>query len=181
MRNQGVKEKIVINTTYPVMKPSVFIAETATVIGEVKCGDNVGIWYGARIRGDLASISIGEGSNIQDNAVIHVDIGIPVVIGSGVTVGHSAVIHGATVEDDVLIGMGAIILNKAKIGRGSIIAAGTLVREGQIIPPGSLVAGLPGRILKEVSPEQLEHLRLNAQLYIRCAEAHKKANKKAKL
>lgn len=166
-----------INTDKPQFSDSVFIAKNATVIGEVSLGENVSIWYGARLRGDIAPITIGENSNIQDNATIHVDFDVPVTIGKNVTVGHNAVIHGATIEDDALIGMGAIVLNRAIVGKGSIVGAGSVVREGMIIPAGSLVAGVPAKILKEMSPEQQEHIKNNAAIYVSCAQAHKKASR----
>ena len=161
-----------INVTRPSFDASVFVAANATVIGEVTLGRDVSIWYGAVVRGDMAPIRIGDGSNVQDNATIHVDPGVPVSIGRGVTIAHNAVVHGATVEDYVLIGMGAIILNGAVIGQGSLIAAGALVREGMIVPPGSLIAGVPGKVIRELTPEQQQHIRENSEAYITCAKAH---------
>lgn len=166
-----------INTNRPQVDDSVFVAPTATVIGEVALGRDASVWYGACLRGDLAAITIGAGSNVQDNASVHVDTGIPACIGDYVTIGHNAVIHGATIEDGVLIGMGAIVLNHAKIGKGSLVAAGAVVREGMDIPPGSLVAGVPAKVLKELTPEQQAHLRENAEVYIACAQAHREANR----
>lgn len=165
-----------INTTRPTFDDSIFVAPTATVIGDVTLGESVSIWYGACVRGDMAAITIGEGSNVQENASIHVDPGVPATIGAGVTIGHNAVVHGATIGDHSLIGMGAIVLNHAVIGEGSLIAAGALIREGMVVPPGSLVAGVPGKVLKALSLEQLQHLRDNAAAYIVCAKAHKAAN-----
>ncbi|MHB9022989.1 MAG: gamma carbonic anhydrase family protein [Armatimonadota bacterium] len=156
---------------------SVFVASTATVIGNVNLGRNASVWYGASVRGDLAPISIGARSNVQDNASIHVDAGMPAAIGCDVTIGHNAVVHGATVDDEVLIGMGAVILNHAVIGKGSIVAAGAVVREGMVVPPGSLVAGVPAKIMKELTPEQQAHVRENARVYVACAEAHRKAQR----
>lgn len=164
------------NTTRPSVETAAFVAPNATVIGDVTLGKDVSIWYGASVRGDMASITIGDYSNVQENATIHVDPGIPVSIGSGVTIGHNAVIHGATIEDDVLIGMGAIVLNHAVVGKGSIIAAGAVVREGMTVPPGSLVAGVPGKVLKELTPEQQEHIKENGAAYVECAKAHQRAN-----
>ncbi|HEX2950160.1 MAG TPA: gamma carbonic anhydrase family protein [Armatimonadota bacterium] len=164
-----------INTNRPALDNVAFVAKNATVIGDVTLGRNVSIWYGASVRGDMAAITIGDGSNVQENATVHVDPGIPVSIGAGVTIGHNAVIHGATIEDDVLIGMGAIVLNHAVVGTGSIIAAGAVVREGMVVPPGSLVAGVPGKILKELTPEQQAHIRENGAIYVECAKAHQRA------
>ncbi|HEY3377577.1 MAG TPA: gamma carbonic anhydrase family protein [Armatimonadota bacterium] len=166
---------VVINTSRPVLDDSVFVAPTATVIGDVTLGQDVSIWYGACVRGDMAPIHIGDGSNVQENASIHVDPGVPVTIGRGVTIGHNAIVHGATIEDHALIGMGAIILNRAVIGAGSLIAAGTVVREGMVVPPGSLVAGVPGKILKALTAEQQAHMQENSALYVSCAKAHKLA------
>ncbi|MEI6521683.1 MAG: gamma carbonic anhydrase family protein [bacterium] len=164
-----------INTDTPDFPDSVFVAHNATVIGDVALGENVSIWYGARLRGDIAPISIGANSNVQDNATIHVDFDIPVNIGANVTIGHNAVIHGTTIEDDALIGMGAIVLNRAVVGKGSIVGAGSVVREGMIIPAGSLVAGVPAKVLKELSPEQQAHIKDNAAVYVACAKQHKLA------
>ncbi|MHB9129521.1 MAG: gamma carbonic anhydrase family protein [Armatimonadota bacterium] len=160
------------NTTRPTFDDSVFIAPTATVIGEVTMGQNASIWYGASVRADIAPIVIGAESNVQDNASLHVDFDLPVIIGERVTIGHNAVVHGATLEDEVLVGMGAVVLNRAVVGKGSIIAAGAVVREGMIIPPGSLVAGVPGKIVKELGEEQQAHIRENAAIYVTCARAH---------
>jgi carbonic anhydrase/acetyltransferase-like protein (isoleucine patch superfamily) len=164
-----------INIRRPSPDPSVFIAPTASVIGEVMLGRDVSVWYGASVRGDMAAISIGDGTNVQDNATVHVDFGVPAAIGRYVTIGHNAVVHGATIEDEVLIGMGAVVLNGAVVGKGSLVAAGAVVREGMVIPPGSLVAGVPAKVIKELEPAQREHIRKNAEAYIACARAHKEA------
>jgi len=166
---------ILIDTSSVEYDDSVFVASTATVVGNVNLGREASIWYGASVRGDLAPISIGLRSNVQDNASIHVDAGVPAAIGCEVTIGHNAVVHGATVDDEVLVGMGAVILNHAVIGKGSIVAAGAVVREGMVVPPGSLVAGIPAKVIKEISPEQQSHIRENARIYVACAEAHRKA------
>lgn len=136
----------------PVCPASCWIAPGARVMGRVELGESVGVWFNAVIRGDLAPIAVGEGSNIQDGAVLHVDEDFPLTVGARVTVGHGAILHGCTVEDDVLVGMGATILNGAVVGTGSLVAAGSLVREGQVIPPFSLVAGLPATV-KRPLPE----------------------------
>ncbi len=164
-----------IDTTRYVPDATQFIAPTATVIGAVTLGVGVSIWYGASVRADLAAITIGAGSNVQDNASIHVDPELPAVIGCDVTIAHNAVVHGAVVGDGALIGMGSIILNRAVIGAGSLIAAGTVVREGMQVPPGSLVAGVPGKVLKTLSPQQQAHIRENAAIYVRVADAHREA------
>ncbi|MCP3926048.1 MAG: gamma carbonic anhydrase family protein [Desulfobacterales bacterium] len=132
----------------PEIESSVFIAETAQVIGDVKIGKKSSVWFGSVLRGDIEKITVGEGTNIQDLSVCHSDPGIPCIIGNNVTVGHRCIIHGCTISDNCLIGMGAIIMNGAKIGKGSIIAAGSVVLENQEIPPYSLVTGIPGKIKK---------------------------------
>jgi carbonic anhydrase/acetyltransferase-like protein (isoleucine patch superfamily) len=121
--------------------------------------------FGAVVRGDRASISVGAGSNLQDNVVVHADPGFPATIGSGVSVGHQAVVHGATIKDDVLIGMGAVILNGSVIGSGSIIAAGSVILEGAIIPPRSLVAGVPGKVRRATTDEEVQAIKDNAATY----------------
>ena len=165
-----------LTVTRPVVDPSVFVAPTATVIGDVTLGRDASIWYGAVVRGDMAAITIGEGSNVQDNATIHVDPGLPATIGRWVTIAHNVVVHGAVIEDGALIGMGAVVLNHAVIGHGSLVAAGAVVREGMVVPPGSLVAGVPAKVIKELSPEQQQHIIDNSREYIACARAHQQAN-----
>ncbi len=144
---------------YKNMKPKldkgVFVSPGAHVIGRVTLGARTSVWFGASVRGDMDSISIGEETNIQDNVTVHVDEGTPTVIGSRVTVGHNAVLHGCTVESNVLIGMGAIILNEAVIGKDSLVAAGSLIAPGTIVPPCSLVMGVPGKVVRTLSEDQL--------------------------
>lgn len=132
----------------PKIHPTVYVAPTAQVIGNVLIGKHSSIWFQAVIRGDLDKISIGERTNIQDFCMCHVDENIPLEIGNGVTMGHRAVIHGCTIEDECLIGMGAIVMNHAVIGKGSVVAAGAVVLEKTIIPPYSLVTGSPGKAKK---------------------------------
>ena len=124
------------------------------------------------LRGDGDAIRIGARSNIQDSAVVHTDPGYPVSVGSGVSVGHGAVLHGCTVEDDVLVGMNATVLNGARVGAGSLIAAGALVPENAVIPPGSLVAGVPGKVRRELAAAELDHVRTNAENYVELARRH---------
>lgn len=138
--------------------------------GDVHIGEDASIWHYAVVRGDEDSIRIGARSNVQDGAVLHVDEGWPLVIGSGVTIGHRAVVHGCTIEDDVLVGMGAIIMNGARIGAGSIIAAGAVVTGGAEIPPRSLVVGVPAKVRGSVRPEQCADTQKNAARYIALAE-----------
>lgn len=151
---------------------AIFQAANSAVSGDVELAQDSSVWYGVSIRGDLAAIRIGEGTNIQDNATVHVDTDTPTSIGRGVTVGHNAVIHGCTVGDDSLIGMGAIILNRAEIGRESIVGAGALVTEGKVFPPRSLIVGSPAKAVRGVSDEEVEKIRANAVRYIESARKH---------
>ncbi len=150
--------------------PTVFVAETATVIGDVTIGKDSSVWFSAVLRGDAAAITVAEATNVQDSAVIHVDPGIPATIGKRVTIGHGAIIHGATVEDEVLIGMGAIILNGARIGAHSIVAAGSVVPEGKEIPPNSLVMGVPGQVVRHVTEEEITRIQDGARHYVERAK-----------
>lgn len=144
---------------------SVFVADTATLLGDVTLEKDANIWFGAVIRADKAAITIGEASNIQDNCVVHTSHNFPVTIGRNVSVGHGAILHGCTIKDNVLVGMGAIILNGAVIHAGTIIGAGALIAEGKEIPPRSLVIGVPGKVIREVSEEQYQGIITNAQAY----------------
>lgn len=143
------------------------VARQAVVTGDVTIGKDSSVWYHAVIRGDIQSISIGEGSNIQDNAVLHVDADSPLKIGDHVTVGHGAILHGCTVEDGALIGMGAIVLNGAVIGKNSIVAAGALVTQNTVIPEGSLAMGSPAKVRRNVTEEEIRANLRNAENYIR--------------
>ena len=140
--------------------------ESATLIGQVSIASRASIWYGAVLRGDRASISVGEGSNVQDGSVLHADPGFPCSLGDRVTVGHRAVVHGCTIGDDVLVGMGAVVLNGARVGSGSLLAAGTVVLEGAEVPPGSLVAGVPGKVRRELTADERGRIELNAANYL---------------
>lgn len=142
-----------------------FIADNATILGDVTIGKQVSIWFGAVIRADKDSVAIGDWSNIQDNAVLHTSAGHPVRIGREVSVGHGAILHGCTVRDRVLIGMGAIVLNGAVVGEESLLGAGTVVTEGMDVPPGSVVVGVPGKVLKTVTDEQRRNIAQNAANY----------------
>lgn len=149
-----------------------FVAGNATVIGDVIVGNHVGIWFGAVIRADKDRIAIGDRSNIQDNCIVHTSKGFPVTIGSDVSVGHGAILHGCTIDSKVLVGMGAIILNGAKVGSGSIIGAGSVITEGKEIPPDSVVIGVPGRIVKQTDPDQQKHIISNAASYVELAREY---------
>lgn len=146
--------------------PTVFVAETATIVGDVTIYQDSSVWFGAVIRGDGDRIVIGEGTNIQDGVVVHSDPGFPVIIGRRVVVGHRAVVHGATIADNVMLGIGAIVLNRARVGEFSIIAAGALVTEGADIPPRSLVMGVPGKVVREVTEEEIKRITDGAESYI---------------
>jgi len=151
----------------PHLGENVYISETAMVIGDVTLGDEVNIWFGAVLRGDMHYIKIGNRTNIQDNSVVHVTTGVsPTNIGNGVTVGHGAIIHGCTIEGDCLIGMGAIIMDDAVIGTGSLIGAGALIPPNMIIPPNSLVVGSPGKVVREVKDVEKEMILERPQEYI---------------
>ena len=132
----------------PEISPDAFVAPTADIIGKVSIAADASVWFGAVIRGDEAPISIGEGSNVQDNAVLHCDEHSPMVIGRNVTLGHGAIIHGATIGDNTLIGMGAIVLNGANIGENCIVGAGAVVKENAVIPPNSMLVGVPAKIIR---------------------------------
>ena len=150
----------------PVIGADVYIAPTASVIGDVTIGEGSSVWHGASVRGDCWTITIGRYSNIQDACVCHCTTGGPeLVVGDNVTIGHGAIIHSCTVEDGALIGMGAVILDGARIGKGSIIAANAVVLEGTEIPPGSLVAGVPGKIRRQVDEEVIERLTAQSMEY----------------
>lgn len=143
-----------------------YIAPGAVVLGDVTLGADVGIWYNATVRGDRGTVVIGRGSNIQDNAVVHLDSGHPVVIGENVTVGHGAIVHGCTIGDNSLVGMGAIIMNGAHIGKNCIVGAGALVTQDMQVPDNSLILGSPARIRRSVTEEELAGNLRNAQLYV---------------
>ena len=167
----------------PVVPGSCFVAGSADLIGDITLGENVNIWYGTVIRGDINSIDIGANTNIQDGSVVHVDrpTGKPgsgaVKIGCNVTVGHRAVIHACEIGDNCLIGMGAIVLSGAVVGEGCVLAAGAVVKENEIIPPGSMVAGVPARIKAPVAPEWQERLRESARHYVSLGQQHKNSTR----
>ncbi|GAB4587745.1 gamma carbonic anhydrase family protein [Nocardia sp. IFM 10818] len=157
----------------PEIDESAWIAPNASVIGRVRLGAEVSVWYSAVLRGDMDAISVGDRSNIQDGCVLHADPGFPCTVGAGVSVGHNAILHGCTVGDDVLVGMGATVLNGAVIGAGSLIAANALIPEGAQIPPGSLVAGIPGKVRRELGEAELDRIRLNAAAYLHNTSLHR--------
>ncbi len=159
----------------PDIHPTAWIAPNATLIGRVRVLAHASVFYGAVLRGDLADIVLGEGSNLQDNSTIHVDAGIPATIGAGVGIGHGAILHGTTIENGCLIGMGATLLNRSLIRSGAFVAAGALVLEGQEIPAGMLAAGVPAKVRGELDEVGRERVRLNAIQYQELAERHRAA------
>lgn len=167
---------ITIDGATPTVGADVFLAPTATLSADVKLGDRASAFYGVSVRGDSAPIRVGSGSNLQDNVVLHADKGFPCTIGTGVSVGHSAVVHGATVGDGCLVGMSANIMNGAVIGEKSLVAAGALVLEGTQVPPRSLVAGVPAKVRRELSDEEVRSLNVNAEHYLVLAAKHLAAN-----
>ncbi|MBI4905018.1 MAG: gamma carbonic anhydrase family protein [Acidobacteria bacterium] len=151
----------------PKIAPSCYVDPSAQVIGDVTIGEESSVWPNATIRGDVHWIRIGNGTSVQDNCVLHVESGqYPLSIGNRVTIGHAVVLHGCTIEDDTLIGIGAIVLNNAKVGQGSVIAAGALVAEGVEIPPYSLAMGVPARVKREITPDERERFKVNSEHYI---------------
>lgn len=156
----------------PEIDDSVFLAETCAVIGRVKLDPHVNVWYGAVIRGDEGTIEIGENTNIQDNVTVHAADGFPVKLGKNITVGHNAIVHGCTVGDGSMIGMGSCVLNGAVIGKGCLIGAGALVKEKMVIPDGSLVVGVPAKVIRTLDEEALEKIKNNADLYASLASEY---------
>lgn len=157
----------------PAIDPTAFVAPSADVIGDVTIGEDSSVWYGCVLRGDIAPIVVGTRSNLQDLTLVHVDRDAPTRIGDRVGVGHRAIIHGCEIEDDVLVGMGAIVLSHSRIGAGSVIAAGALVTERTVIPPGSLVVGMPGRVVREVDDELRSRVEMTVASYARLKEEHR--------
>ncbi len=150
----------------PEVDPEAFVADGATLVGAVRVAADASIWYAAVVRGDGAPIEIGAGSNVQDGSVLHSDPDFPVRVGQRCTIGHRAVVHGCTVGDDSLVGMGAVLLNGVVLGAGCLVAAGSVVLEGTEVPPGSLVAGVPGKVKREVSDAERERIRSGTASYV---------------
>lgn len=142
-----------------------WVAPDANVIGNVHLASGASVWFGSTLRGDNEAITVGQGSNIQENCVLHTDPGCPLSIGAGCTIGHKAMLHGCTISDNTLIGMGATVLNKAVIGENCLIGAGALITEGKVIPPGSLVMGAPGKVVRELDGAAIDGLRRSALHY----------------
>jgi len=157
----------------PTLKKGAHIFEGAQVIGEVRLGEDVGVWFNATLRGDMDKIEVGDRTNIQDNAVLHTDANQPTILGSDVTVGHSAIIHAATIKKGALIGMGSIVLNGAEIGEDALVAAGTLVAPGKIVPRKTLVMGNPMKIVRELKDEEIEQTKKNKDHYVDLLNSYK--------
>lgn len=167
-----------LNDITPQVAESAWVADNAQVIGGVSLAADSSIWFGVVVRGDSGHISVGEGSNIQDNSVLHADEGVPLTIGKHVTVGHQVMLHGCTIGDETLIGIGAIVLNNARIGRNCLVGAGALVTEGKEFPDGSMIIGSPAKAVRQLSPEQIEGLRRSAQHYMANAKRFRAGLKK---
>ena len=156
--------------------PSVFVAQGVIIVGDVTLAQDCSVWFNAVLRGDTEPITIGPGSNVQDGVIMHVDPGYSLKIGAGVTVGHGAIVHGATIGDNALIGMGAIILNGAVVGQNSLVGANALVTEGKVYPPDSLIIGSPAKAVRSMTAEEIARNRRSAETYVRRALAFMKGN-----
>ena len=159
----------------PQIAASAWVADSAQLIGNVHLGERASVWFQAVLRGDNEPIVLGEGCNVQDGCVLHTDPGMPLTLGKWVTVGHKAILHGCTVGDESLIGMGAVVLNGAVIGKHCLVGAGALVTEGKVFPDGSLIVGSPARVVRQLSPQQMQALRQSAERYIANAQRYQKA------
>src|SRR3954454_1793247 len=157
----------------PMIDPSAFIAHRAVVLGEVHLGKGVSVWYNTVIRGDTERIAIGDETNIQDLSMVHADPGVPCLVGPRVSVGHRVILHGCTVEEECLIGMGAILLNGVRVGRGSVVGAGAVLTEGMEVPPGSVVLGMPGRVVRAVDDATVARIDHTWRHYIEEARRHR--------
>jgi carbonic anhydrase/acetyltransferase-like protein (isoleucine patch superfamily) len=150
----------------PQVHEGAWIAPNASLIGKVRVHPGASVWFGAVLRGDIDEIELGPGSNLQDNVVVHTELGSPAIVGAGVSVGHAAVVHGCTIEDGCLIGMNATVLTRAVVGRDSLVAAGAVVLEATVIPPRSLVAGVPAKVRRELTDDEVDALHANAARYV---------------
>ena len=162
----------------PEVHESAWVADNAQVMGAVKLAADASVWFGCTVRGDTETIEIGEGSNIQDGTVMHADHGMPLKVGKHVTVGHMVMLHGCTIGDESLIGIGAVVLNGAKIGKNCLVGAGSLVTEGKEFPDGSMIMGTPAKVVRQLTPEQIEGLGQSARHYIDNARRFKAGLKK---
>jgi carbonic anhydrase/acetyltransferase-like protein (isoleucine patch superfamily) len=162
----------------PTIPASAWVADSAEVMGRVELGEDASIWFGTVVRGDTDRITIGAGSNVQDASVLHADFGMPLTIGANVTVGHQVMLHGCTIGDESLIGIGAVVLNGAKIGKNCLVGAGSLVTEGKEFPDGSMILGSPAKVVRQLSSEQIEGLRQSARHYVLNAQRFKSGLRK---
>lgn len=162
----------------PTVHESAWVADSAQVLGNVHLAEDSSVWFGVVIRGDTDTISVGRGTNIQDNSVLHADRGMPLTIGDNVTVGHQVMLHGCTIGEGSLIGIQAVVLNGAKIGKNCLVGAGSLVTEGKEFPDGSMILGSPAKAVKQLSPEQIEGLKMSAKHYVDNARRYKTGLKK---
>lgn len=167
-----------IDNIAPVVPASAWVADSAQVMGRVVLGEQSSVWFGVVIRGDNETITVGRGTNIQENSVLHTDFGKPLVLGDNVTVGHQVTLHGCTVGDGSLIGIGAVVLNGAVIGKNCLVGAGALVTEGKTFPDGSMIIGSPAKAVRMLSPEQIEGLQASARIYIQNAQRSRHSLKK---
>lgn len=161
----------------PAIAADCFVAENASVIGDVTLGGKSSVWFGAVIRGDEDSIAVGEGTSVQDNAVLHCDEGHPVIIGNNVTIGHGAVVHGCRVHDNALIGMGAVVLNGAVIGENAVVGAGAVVKENMEVPAGAVAVGIPAKVVKVAEDYNRSMNALNAAVYVELGAEYRKTQK----
>ena len=162
----------------PRLADGAWVADSAQVIGNVELGIDASVWFGAILRGDTEPLRIGKGSNVQDGSVVHADVGFPVTVGENVTVGHQVVLHGCTIGDGSLIGIQAVVLNGAKIGRNCLVGAGALITEGKEFPDGSMIFGSPAKVVKQLTPQQIEGLQRSAEHYVHNARRFKAGLKK---
>jgi carbonic anhydrase/acetyltransferase-like protein (isoleucine patch superfamily) len=162
----------------PRVAASAWVADNAQVMGDVEVGEGASVWFGVTVRGDTDTITIGAGSNVQDGSVLHADEGMPLRIGANVTVGHQVMLHGCTIGDESLIGIGAIVLNGAKVGKHCLVGAGSLVTEGKEFPDGSMIFGSPAKVVRQLTPEQIEGLQRSAEHYQQNAERFRRGLKK---
>lgn len=165
--------KLQFNGVASSINENAYVSESVDIIGDVKVEENVSIWFGARLRADMNKIVIGANSNIQENAVVHVDIESPVIIGKNVTIGHSAIIHGCNISNNVLVGMGSIILNNAKISKNSIVGAGALVTQGKEFEEGVLILGNPAKAVRKLSEEEIKSIKRSADNYVALSKKYK--------
>jgi carbonic anhydrase/acetyltransferase-like protein (isoleucine patch superfamily) len=167
-----------LDGTAPQLADSAWVADSAQVMGNVVLAEDSSVWFGAVLRGDTETNTVGKGSNIQDGSVLHADVGFPLTLGDNVTVGHQVMLHGCTIGDETLIGIGATVLNGAKIGKNCLVGARALVTEGKEFPDGSMIFGSPAKVVRSLTPEQIEGLRRSAQHYTENAERYRQGLKK---